>query len=112
MIAPGFTEAMIRRMTMVGAAGHPSLPLADQPTWLAVAAERAVSRAMGGSCSMPLAAHATRQGERLHLRAAWGDPEGAPVLVRAEGEAQVSTLAQAEALGERVAAGLRAGGAR
>ena len=87
-------------------------PLADQPTWLAVAAERAVSRAMGGSCSMPLAAHATRQGERLHLRAAWGDPEGAPVLVRAEGEAQVSTLAQAEALGERVAAGLRAGGAR
>ncbi len=87
-------------------------PLADQPTWLAVAAERAVGRAMGGSCSMPLAAHATRQGERLHLRAAWGDPEGAPVLVRAEGEAQVSTLAQAEALGERVAAGLRAGGAR
>jgi hypothetical protein len=31
-------------------------PLAHQPTWLAVAAERAVSRAMGGSCSMPLAA--------------------------------------------------------
>jgi hydroxymethylbilane synthase len=33
-------------------------PLAHQRTWLAVAAERAVSRAMGGSCSMPLAAHA------------------------------------------------------
>src|SRR3954470_8756711 len=32
-------------------------PLAHHATWLAVSAERAVSRAMGGSCSMPLAAH-------------------------------------------------------
>ncbi len=46
-------------------------PLAHQPTWLAVAAERAVSRAMGGSCSMPLAAHAVVNAEgELHLRAA------------------------------------------
>ena len=50
-------------------------PLAHQATWLAVAAERAVSRAMGGSCSMPLAAHATFSGEHLQLRAAWGDPD-------------------------------------
>ena len=34
-------------------------PLAHDSTWLTVTAERAVSRAMGGSCSMPLAAHAT-----------------------------------------------------
>ncbi|MBS0403981.1 MAG: hydroxymethylbilane synthase, partial [Proteobacteria bacterium] len=34
-------------------------PLADAATTLCTAAERAVSRAMGGSCSMPLAAHAT-----------------------------------------------------
>jgi len=38
--------------------------LAHAATWLAVAAERAVSRAMGGSCSMPLAAHAELHGER------------------------------------------------
>ena len=87
-------------------------PLADQGSWLAVAAERAVSRAMGGSCSMPLAAHATLQGQRLHLRAAWGDPEGAPRLVTAAGQADVATLADAEALGARVATELRAGGAR
>jgi hydroxymethylbilane synthase len=98
-------------------AGRPDLadalaPLADRDTWLAVAAERAVSRAMGGSCSMPLAAHAMREGRRLHLRAAWGDPEGDARLVTAQGEAQVSDLAQAAALGERVAAQLRAGGAR
>ena len=86
-------------------------PLADQTTWLAVAAERAVSRAMGGSCSMPLAAHATLDGTRLHLRAAWGDPEGAPRLVTAEGAADVDGLDAAVALGERVAAELRAAGA-
>ena len=99
-------------------AGRPDLaealaPLADQTTWLAVAAERAVSRAMGGSCSMPLAAHATLDGRRLHLRAAWGEPEGEARLVRAEGvaEVEVEQLAAAEALGLRVAADLRAGGA-
>ena len=86
-------------------------PLADQTTWLAVAAERAVSRAMGGSCSMPLAAHATLADGAVHLRAAWGDPEGAPRLVTAEGRAPVADLAAAAALGERVAAELRAGGA-
>lgn len=86
-------------------------PLADRPSWLAVAAERAVSRAMGGSCSMPLAAHARLDGRRLQLRAAWGDPDGTPGLVTAEGSAEVDTLEQAAALGERVAAELRAGGA-
>jgi len=48
-------------------------PLADQSTWLTVTAERAVSRAMGGSCSMPLAAHGQWQGQTLRLAAAWGD---------------------------------------
>ena len=91
--------------------GDALAPLADQTTWLAVAAERAVSRAMGGSCSMPLAAHATLADGSLHLRAAWGDPEGEPRLVTAEGRAAVASLADAAALGERVAAELRAGGA-
>ncbi|WOP14522.1 hydroxymethylbilane synthase [Ottowia sp. SB7-C50] len=86
-------------------------PLADRATWLAVGAERAVSRAMGGSCSMPLAAHATLDGARLQLDAAWGDPEGAPRLVTASGHADVAEGADAEALGQRVAADLRAGGA-
>jgi hydroxymethylbilane synthase len=86
-------------------------PLAHQTTWLAVAAERAVSRAMGGSCSMPLAAHATFGGEYLQLRAAWGDPEGDAPLVTARSAAVVADLAQAAALGESVAERLRAGGA-
>jgi hydroxymethylbilane synthase len=85
-------------------------PLAHPSTWMRVAAERAVSRAMGGSCSMPLAAHAEWQGDSLWLRTAWGDPEARVALVRAEDTAAVQTLAQAEALGARVAAGLQAAG--
>lgn len=87
-------------------------PLVHQTTWLCVAAERAVSRALGGSCSMPLAAHATLQGEYLQLTAAWGDPERPGTLVRAQSADVVADLAQAAALGEAVAARLRAGGAR
>ena len=94
--------------------------LADQPTWLAVTAERTVSRAMGGSCSMPLAAFTrgpTAGGMQLH--AAWGDPASAeqgsalPLkpLVYAHETALVHTFAEAEALGEAVAERLRAGGA-
>ncbi len=87
-------------------------PLADNATWLAVSAERAVSRAMGGSCSMPLAAHAVWRGSQLAIDAAWGDPEGSATLVRAHTMGIPATHAEAEALGTQVAAQLRAGGAR
>ena len=86
-------------------------PLADQRSWMAVAAERAVSRAMGGSCSMPLAAHAHFSGEYLQLAAAWGEPEGSAPLVRAMDAGAVSDLEQAAVLGSAVATQLRAGGA-
>ena len=49
--------------------------LIDPATWLAVHAERAVSRALGGSCSMPLAAHAVWQGQQLLVQAALGDAD-------------------------------------
>ncbi|QKV52409.1 hydroxymethylbilane synthase [Comamonas antarctica] len=87
-------------------------PLVHQPTWLVVAAERAVSRSMGGSCSMPLAAHGVWHGDELHLQAAWGDLDGQLALVQVDDHAKVATLAEAEALGEAVAAQLRASGAR
>jgi hydroxymethylbilane synthase len=86
-------------------------PLSHQATWLAVAAERAVSRAMGGSCSMPLAAFATFSGEYLQLRAAWGEPEGSTALVRAQSAVAAVDLAQAAELGAAVAEQLRAAGA-
>ena len=96
-------------------------PLAHQPTWMAVSAERAVSRAMGGSCSMPLAAHAVWQGTQLQLKAAWGESEESPTapaipaitgLVMASLSLDAVDLEAAAAMGERVAAQLQAGGAR
>ncbi len=84
-------------------------PLAHHTTWLAVAAERAVSRVMGGSCSMPLAAFATLNADLLTLDAAWGDPQGLLDLVCVQMSATVTDLASATALGERVAADLQAG---
>jgi hydroxymethylbilane synthase len=78
------------------------------PTFLAVSAERAVSRVMGGSCSMPLAAHAVFESDALYLRAAWGDPEGGSSVVRVEGRSPVHTLQEAVALGEQVAKQLQA----
>ena len=86
-------------------------PLAHLPTWIRVTAERAVSRCMGGSCSMPLAAYARLEGTQLQLDAAWGDVEGHGPLVRASGQAHAITLEQANQLGEGVAAQLRANGA-
>ncbi|MDR7306398.1 hydroxymethylbilane synthase [Rhodoferax saidenbachensis] len=83
--------------------------LAHQPTWLAVAAERSVSRMMGGSCSMPLAAYATMDGTQLHIRAAWGDANGVLPLVTAEAHGVVTDHAAAVALGEQVARQLQDG---
>lgn len=97
--------------------GRPELlaalaPLDHRHTRLTTSAERAVSRAMGGSCSMPLAAFATLDGDdRLRLRAAWGDPEGFGALLTAEVAGTVGTLADAAALGELAAQHLRAAGA-
>jgi hydroxymethylbilane synthase len=90
--------------------------LNDITTAAAVYAERGVSRTMGGSCSMPLAAHATLTDGVLHLQAAWGDPSGAPVLLRAEvkqalNAADPASRDAANLLGESVATQLRAQGA-
>jgi hydroxymethylbilane synthase len=67
---------------------------------------------MGGSCSMPLAAHARWQPDgALRIDAAWGDPEGNEPLVKVHALAQAGDFAQADALGEHAAALLRDAGA-
>ncbi|MDQ6629971.1 MAG: hydroxymethylbilane synthase [Pseudomonadota bacterium] len=86
--------------------------LTDRRTLLAVTAERAVSRALGGSCSMPLAAHASWSGASLSVAAAVGHPEriDAPLL-RTSVEAEVVEAADAESLGGQAAEALLAHGA-
>lgn len=75
--------------------------LVHQPTWLAVQAERAVSRALGGSCSMPLAAYAHWADDgQLQLDVALGhadDPR--QPLLRASVRAAVADDEAALALG-------------
>ena len=86
--------------------------LVHRPTWLAAHAERAVSRSLGGSCSMPLAAHAVWQGEQLVITAALGhgaDPH--QPLLRTTCSAAPADAAAATALGEQAAAALRNAGA-
>ena len=86
-------------------------PLVHRPSWLAVQAERAVSRTLGGSCSMPLAAHATWHGDELCLDAALGHAQQLALpLLRTRLRARVASDAEAAALGERAAAQLRAAG--
>jgi hydroxymethylbilane synthase len=82
------------------------------PTFLAAHAERAVSRALGGSCSMPLAAHAVWQGDTLVLSAALGDAsELTRPLLTTRLSAPIADEAAARALGAQGAERLRAAGA-
>ena len=83
-----------------------------RPTFLACHAERAVSRALGGSCSMPLAAHAVWEGDTLRLEAALGDADQVTrPLLRTRLRAAVADETAARALGEQAAAQLRGAGA-
>ncbi len=70
-----------------------------------VRAERAVSRALGGSCSLPLGAHAELKGDALLLRGLVASADGRRVL-RAQAEGS-----DPEALGAAVASDLRRQGA-
>ena len=82
------------------------------PTFLAAHAERAVSRALGGSCSVPLAAHAVFDGDTLQMDAALGHAQDpTQPLLRTRLRAIVVDEAGARALGTQAAEQLRAAGA-
>ena len=82
-------------------------PLSCPQTTVCALAERAVSRALGGSCQVPLAAFAEIQGREVHLRALIAQPD-ASLILRAEGTAAAD---QAEALGLTLAQDLMHKGA-
>lgn len=82
--------------------------LSHMPTLLACEAERAVSRALGGSCSLSLAAHARWQGATLCLDAALGHAEAhAAPLLRSSVAAAVADVDAARSLGQQAATRLR-----
>ena len=82
-------------------------PLNHDETQACVTAERAVSRALGGSCSVPLAAYGVIEGNLIVLRARVGAPDGSRML---ETEVQ-GAAGDAVALGERATMELRKQGA-
>lgn len=83
-------------------------PLVDADTEACVRAERAVNRALGGNCAVPLAAFAEISADGLRLRALVASPDGREVA-RAEASGPCS---QPEQLGNTVADALAARGAR
>ncbi len=74
-------------------------PLNHSLTNACVTAERALARALGGSCQVPLAAYCTEENGLLTLRGLVGHPDGS-VLLQASAQAP---LAYADALGRAVA---------
>ncbi|HVF34605.1 MAG TPA: hydroxymethylbilane synthase [Candidatus Saccharimonadia bacterium] len=84
-------------------------PLVDRDTSACVSAERAMNRALHGSCQVPVAGYARLVGASgMHLTGLVGDAATGR-LVRAEAEGDA---ADPEALGRRVAAALAERGAR
>ena len=81
--------------------------LDDAPTRLCVSAERAMTRALGGSCQIPIAAYATLKGDRMALEGLVGNAgDGYTVRGYASGPAS-----EPEKLGQQVADMLIARGA-
>lgn len=82
-------------------------PLVCPRTTACILAERAVSRALGGSCQVPLAAYAELDGTSLTLRALVASPDGAG-MIRCQ---HTGPADQAEAIGLAAAQDLLSNGA-
>ena len=82
-------------------------PLSHRATDLCVRAERAINRALGGNCSIPLGAYGELWGDTLRLRGLVAAPD-AKRIARAEATGEAGAP---EALGRKVADLLRERGA-
>jgi hydroxymethylbilane synthase len=105
--APGQAALGIECLASRGDVLERVAPLDDPGTSACVRAERVVSLALGGSCTVPLGAYAEARGTALRLRALVASPDGTRAA-RADCEGAASAP---EALGERAAGLLRAQGA-
>jgi len=82
-------------------------PVNDAQTWAALTAERALVRALGGGCQVPIGAFAETLDGRLHLRAMVASLDGSQMLRRESSQ----PVKSADALGSSVATGLLEDGA-
>ena len=86
---------------MLVALNHPA-------TAACVRAERQVSRVLGGSCQVPLGAHATLQGDTLHIAGFVANPDGSQFIH----DVAAGDMSDPEAVGQLLADKLLAQGAR
>lgn len=82
-------------------------PLNDTETSVRVRAERAINRRLEGGCQVPIAGFAEVRGEQVMIRGLVADPQGQKIY-RAEAQGEI---AEAEALGDKVAQDLLQQGA-
>lgn len=82
-------------------------PLNHADTQACVEAERGMSRALAGSCTVPLGAYATCEGEQIRITGFVASVDGQKMLV----ETAIGHRSQPEALGRTLAAQLVARGA-
>ena len=105
--APGQGALGIEVLSDDRATAELLFPLDDAATRAATTAERGVSRGLGGSCQVPLAAYAEVEGNRLRLRALVGNAAtGEYVETESSGD-----LADADALAAEAVAHLKERGA-
>jgi hydroxymethylbilane synthase len=105
--APGQGALGIEVVSASNATDAIVAPLEHAATRAITAAERAVSRGLGGSCQVPLAAFAEIEGDTLRLRAIVGNHKtGEHVAVAGDGP-----VAAAEAIAADAVAQLKARGA-
>ena len=82
-------------------------PLTDAETALTVAAERDVMIAVEGSCQVPVAAYAMRQGDKLWLRGMLAEPDGTHLRRREVTVAWPAAESEAEQVGIELGRGLK-----
>ena len=105
--APGQGALGIERVAGDAAMAAIVAPLNDEETAHCVKAERAFSRALGGSCQVPLGGYAVFDGDQLWLRGFVATADGQEMV---SGELR-GDPADDEALGRQLAEQLRAQGA-
>lgn len=82
-------------------------PMIHVETSICVAAERAVMLAVDGSCRLPVAAYAVREGDAMFLRGLLAEPDGSNLRHGARRAAWPKDVAAAEALGRDLGAELK-----
>ena len=109
MILPAVAQGALALQVRANDPGISGLAerLNDPPTWAAVTAERAFLTRVGGSCSLPVGAHAVAHDGEIIARGMIGSPDGH--IVRGE---QSGRLDSPEALGTALADDLLASGGR